>query len=371
VITFFMLVLLGISPQSKAIPPQSSAVTSEQLLAWQLAGLTREELLAELETRGLQSRPSDDTMDALTPAGAEPATIKAIERASQAANIWQLRWKPSATVLLLQEVAHQIYENEREAAEAMLREELRKRPGNAELHLVLAHLLCEDEYWVEAYAEARQAVALAPLSPYARGQLSFICSRARLGGSASKHAREMLELRPHDAVAYGLLGLSLNSEGNYTEAIQAFDNALKLKPDYAAAFSGSGTAYRRTGDYKRSIEAFERAIQLEPKQFLYFCELGDTYYLSGNLGKAIHAYKDAEGLAPDRPDIRQNLGNLYLQGHRYEDAVREFREMLAKSPEWDLARPGLAAALRGLGRTAEAAQVYAEPLEPPEAAAPR
>ncbi len=72
----------------------------------------------------------------------------------------------------LYEIAGAMTWNDREYALQTMQAETMKQPGNADVHLIYAHLLEMSEDWIAAYGEATTAVRLAPESTYAHAQRS-------------------------------------------------------------------------------------------------------------------------------------------------------------------------------------------------------
>lgn len=60
------------------------------------------------------------------------------------------------------------------------------------------------------------------------------------------------------------LGLKEYDSGNYTEAIQNFDQAIALSPNNVKAYIPRGIANGALGDYTSAIEDFDKAIELDP-----------------------------------------------------------------------------------------------------------
>ena len=59
-------------------------------------------------------------------------------------------------------------------------------------------------------------------------------------------------------------GVALSNQGNYNEAIKAFDEAIKLDPQNAKAWDYKGVALNALGKYDEAVKAFDEAIRLDP-----------------------------------------------------------------------------------------------------------
>jgi hypothetical protein len=92
VITFFLLTALSFpQPQRNVAEEVTPApVAPEQVLAWQMEGLTQEEIREEVRTRGLTEYPEIAVLSALTAMGADEETIRAIRTTKAPRKIWSL-----------------------------------------------------------------------------------------------------------------------------------------------------------------------------------------------------------------------------------------------------------------------------------------
>ncbi len=74
----------------------------------------------------------------------------------------------------------------------------------------------------------------------------------------------------------------------------------------------------------------------------------------------LEAFKKMVEARPAEPFARYSLAMSYRSLERHEDAAREFRKLVERSPEYVPAYLMLGQVLEGLGRASEAAAVYAE-----------
>jgi hypothetical protein len=199
-----MFAALAIPSQMSHAIETNGPIEPEELLAWQLGGVTQEEIRAEANTRGMVSRPEGSVMEALSWMGADAATIKAIQHASGRRPNWELGLKRQPWDVFVK-VARERRQNYVDDAKGTLREAIEKQPTNAWMHFVWASMMGREEDWLSAYDESSKGVKFASQSPYIQGQYSYICSRTGLGQPAEIHAK-MLALRSKDAVAHSSAG---------------------------------------------------------------------------------------------------------------------------------------------------------------------
>ena len=367
VITLVLLAALTFPSQeqpTKGAAEADAPVAPEQVLAWQLEGLTQEEIREEVKRRGLTQCAEQPLLNALSAARAETETVTAVKHAKAPCTLWKLGLRFPGPTDYLYEVADAILWNDWGHALQIMQMEVSKQPKNANVRLVYAHLLGMSEDWIPAFGEVTEAVALAPQSPHAHALRSTICYHAGLAPCAVGEAVRFAKMKPEDAVAYIVLGHAKELQGYDAEALLAYCEAKRLNPGYAEIHEGLGRVHARQGEFENAVAAFEEAIRLDGKNAEYYAELAAIYQAEGYMPQAIEKWKKAKEIEPERPEILLALGNAYLIAERYTEAIREYRELLQKEPDDDQVRPQLAKALRAEGRIEEADQVHLDSKNP-------
>jgi tetratricopeptide (TPR) repeat protein len=196
-----------------------------------------------------------------------------------------------------------------------------------------------------------------------------------------------IEAEPENPIHYMLAGLAQIRLQEYSQADAMFNEAqriypayeLEIEPEREAAWIelfNVGIAAYAEGDVERTIEAWEMAgvmWDLRPDATLNLASLFDA---EGRWDDAIEAYQRvitglegepvtrqlAEEERKEREDLRnrseQTLTQLLLFTERFAEAEPLLRRHLEVEPTSIQARGDLAAALHGLGRDAEAAEIY-------------
>lgn len=83
------------------------------------------------------------------------------------------------------------------------------------------------------------------------------------------------------------LGVRYLNEGNYKEAIIAFNEAVKIDPKSAPAYIGLADAYIGIGDTENALKNYETAVVLGENTPEVFIKLADIYVEKGDVEKAI------------------------------------------------------------------------------------
>lgn len=112
-------------------------------------------------------------------------------------------------------------------------------------------------------------------------------------------------------------------------------------------------------DYPASIDFAQKAISAKPKSTEAYLLSGTAQLLSGRLAPAEADFKRVKELKPDMVLADYNLGLIHLAQEKYDRALADFDQMIARAPKIKEAHLGRAVALHLMGNT-EKAQSAAE-----------
>lgn len=136
--------------------------------------------------------------------------------------------------------------------------------------------------------------------------------------------------------------------------------ALDLDPLLAEAHAAMGITYAREREWVQAAASFERAISLNPSLTHIQANYAlNTLLPTAQLARAERLLDAALTRDPLSPTLlRERAWTLFTAG-RFDDAVVEFRRVLAIDPAVPFASQGLARALTFAGRPDEAIDVWA------------
>jgi tetratricopeptide (TPR) repeat protein len=72
------------------------------------------------------------------------------------------------------------------------------------------------------------------------------------------------EVDPKDKQAWVGKGDALNRNGNFSEAITAYNKALEIDPYYVNAWDGKGWSLNELGNYSQAIVYLDKALEIDP-----------------------------------------------------------------------------------------------------------
>ncbi len=127
-------------------------------------------------------------------------------------------------------------------------------------------------------------------------------------------------------------------EGRVDAAEQMLQKTPKAEMETADYQYDLGRVREAQGEYEQAIEAFERALQLDATHRPTLFRLAYLYDLRGEEGLAIDYYKQCVQQPPVHVGALMNLGVLYEDAGRYDEAMECFRRILQANPTHPRAR---------------------------------
>jgi tetratricopeptide (TPR) repeat protein len=111
--------------------------------------------------------------------------------------------------------------------------------------------------------------------------------------------------------------------GEYTKAIDAFQEAIRRKPDSAEDRFYLALAYEKVGDHERAMRSFHECIRLQPDFAEAHYNLGFTFKNAGDLQSAMEAFSQAVRLRPSYTKAIASLGMIQVELGDLESAKRQ------------------------------------------------
>jgi Flp pilus assembly protein TadD len=150
-----------------------------------------------------------------------------------------------------------------------------------------------------------------------------------------------------NAQAAFYLGVVLDKEGKFNDAMDAMKKSIEMDPSNPEPFNYVGYSYAEKGIHLGEAEHMVlEAIRLEPDSPFYKDSLAWVWFQKGDLSKAVTMQETAVGALkkPRKEDavMYEHLGDMYLKLNRKDDAAVQW----ARAVEID---PSLASARSKLG----------------------
>ena len=186
--------------------------------------------------------------------------------------------------------------------------------------------------WQQAHAQAAAALSLSPLDPRLEAQVLFI----------------------EGQLAY--------LQGQYANALTAFNIAALKTPTSALSFYGLGNAYLATNQTPQALRAYQHAVELNPNLALAHKGLADAYAKQGKSKEALGYYERARALGYTSAETTMGVARAHLKQRRWPQALKELLEVVKLKPTAE-AFVGIGDCYVGLQQPLSAAPAYRRAIE--------
>ena len=243
--------------------------------------------------------------------------------------------------------------------------------------------------------EARLAELQAQQEEYRKQALEYYLSFADTGEGDEQFFNRVIALDPQNPQIHLRLAELYKEQGDYVQADRHYQQALEGNPEFVAAYLGQGDVAMAMKLYARAIERYRRALELQPgsrtiglrlagayvrdqqyEQARPLLEgilaedpdnatalvlLGDLLLGKGEPEAAVEQYELALRRNPTS-EVQLKLARALLAAGRYDDAKREFQDLVRRFPHRGEAYEGLGDVYRELGDTDRALELYQDAL---------
>jgi len=186
----------------------------------------------------------------------------------------------------------------------------------------------------QAREELLTSIQLNPSLPGPHFALAKIYMGAGKNVAAEREFQKALDLDDHFYEAYLGMGDLYIQQERFNDAIDIFRSLLKFAPFFPEFRTRNylGWAFYKKGDYASALLALQKALSLAPHYMPARYNLGLTLYSLGRENASIREFRKAVELDPLSPSAHNWLGRIYLKRKMFEEALKEFRAVMANAP---------------------------------------
>lgn len=229
-----------------------------------------------------------------------------------------------------------------EGALKQLRASLKIVPYQPDVQIKIAWIYKDKSDFKRSAAEFEEAKKLNPylaepykglawsyfdMGDFEKAKEAFIQGiRVYPGYVADEKFKEVLKKRQDWNDIYLVLGWSYYYYGVYNLAAGEFENALKELSDNAEILRGLGYAYYKLGDYDKAIKNLKESFSKDPN----LAPIEEYVTIPGTI--AAYLVKS---------DAQSSLAWALYFKEEYDEAIKEFNEVIERHPDWIDAHDGL------------------------------
>jgi serine/threonine protein kinase len=123
-------------------------------------------------------------------------------------------------------------------------------------------------------------------------------------------------------------GNELLRQGNYRQAVDAYNDAIRINPRNAIALVGRGIAYENLGQSDNALKDYDEALRNERTSVSALLGRGRVHLARRDFVTAYSDFSDAARLNKNNGAARQGRGIANEGLGRREEAIQEYREAL-------------------------------------------
>ncbi len=118
-------------------------------------------------------------------------------------------------------------------------------------------------------------------------------------GQAPKVAGNTTPLVVSEAAGLHQQGLTAYIQGNYTEALDLYNQAIAADPGYVTAWMNKGNVLLQMNRSQEAIDAYDHALSLDRNLSVVWNRRGEALMTTGNYSAALDSFDTALRIDPD------------------------------------------------------------------------
>lgn len=137
-----------------------------------------------------------------------------------------------------------------------------------------------------------------------------------------------------EAARQALEGMRLKENGQYAEAVAAFDRALALQPNMTDALLARAVARQRLGRLDDALADYDRAIAIGGPSGEALNNRGCLHRERGELDRAISDLNEAIEVAPDFAVAHVSLAEALAERRDWDAALAALKRGIERDATW-------------------------------------
>jgi tetratricopeptide (TPR) repeat protein len=227
-------------------------------------------------------------------------------------------------------------QNQWDRAIDLLNADLKKSPGSAAIHQLMATTAARAGKYDLAVTEYQNLLAKNPKSVELRIQLGEVYQLKGDLGNAIAALQAARELAPKDSKPIMLLASYLQRAGRYKEAQAEYQHVLELLPDNPFVLNNIAFLLVESGgDLDEALRVAQRALGKSPGHPVLTDTLGWIYLKKGNKDSAVQTFSNLVRQEPKNPTYRYHYAMALLEKGDREAARKEAQSALTSQPDPD------------------------------------
>lgn len=233
-------------------------------------------------------------------------------------------------------------------------------------------------------SEVPQGMEGTPMTKPTSVNAAQIMPEASLQGKSDTGLPAEINAKSSEAYAWNEKGNVHYKQGEFEEAINAYNKAIQLDPTLGWPYSNLALTYLTMGQCAEAILLYRKSIELlnsNEEKAISWNGLGNVYRCINDYANAVAAYQKAAELDPRTAGMRDgaedfqaghtprsaqswnDLGEVFFKTGAYDEAINAFNQAIKLDPESGWPYSNLARTLAGQGKYTEAIPLYQKSID--------
>lgn len=230
-----------------------------------------------------------------------------------------------------------------------------KNPGNEQLYLALATFQRRAGASQKEIGDTLQrAVKANPQAAAARVELIRLALQVNDVKSALAAAQDALAALPSDPIVLDAAGAAQEAAGDLNQAIATYGRRAALQPDAVEPLYRLAALHVRQKDTEGAIEALRRVKKVAPTEYAVVPQLANLYIAAGRYDEALREVRELQNREPKLAAAYSIEGDIHRSKKQFGDAERAYRQALKLEPKANAVAIRIHGVLADAGKSAEA-----------------
>ena len=245
---------------------------------------------------------------------------------------------------------------------------------NLDALVAISGIYRRQKKYEESVAVLEQALVICAEDAKSRAKISYNLgfTYRQMGNysDAINCFEEVVEENPSDVLANNHLGAIYALQGNHEKAIEAYNRGLKFDANHPILQFNIAKSYECLGESAKALSFYEGALRAKPGWTDAIEAYADLLLSINKVDAADDVVTQALKFNPDDVKMHTAKGNVFNRQSIFEDAEIEFKKALDGDEGYRNALTGLAHSLENQGKVDEAVETIqkAEELNPDDVA---
>lgn len=224
--------------------------------------------------------------------------------------------------------------------------------------LAIAIQYCEQQQLEKAETVCRHILEISPNHEQALNLLGGIHHQRGNFTEAVQLWQQVLTINPQRFITHYNLGVSHYEQELFEQALLHFTNAVNINPDNVAALTNQANSLLVLGRYSELIDVYQKLLIKEPNNLAMLLRRANLYLQLGQHTLALHDLNQILRINPQHLEALNNSGLILTKLMHYEEAIKYYEKAISINPNEYLIWLNKAAALSELSKEDEAIASY-------------